>query len=110
MEQCTAGCANNGGIQNLTYGSQNFVNNQGLQSTWRASASYVTGAQSMKFGYMGSFHVANANYFSNDTHLIYRLNNGVPNQFTMDLNPFSTAGAHPLRGGRTLRNSGRSAG
>ncbi len=89
VEQCTAGCANNGGIQGLTYGSQNWVSNQGLQSTWRGSASYVTGAQSMKFGYMGAFHVANANYFSNDTHLIYRLNNGVPNQFTMDLNPFA---------------------
>ncbi|MEK7214020.1 MAG: TonB-dependent receptor, partial [Chloroflexota bacterium] len=89
VEQCTAGCANNGGIQGLTYGSQNFVNNQGLQSTWRASASYVTGAQSMKVGYMGAFHVSNQNYFSNNTHLIYRLNNGVPNQFTMDLNPYS---------------------
>ena len=89
VEQCTAGCPDNGGIQGLTYGSQNWVSNQGLQSTWRGSASYVTGAQSMKFGYMGAFHVANANYFSNDTHLIYRLNNGVPNQFTMDLNPFA---------------------
>ena len=92
VEQCTAGCANNGGIQGLTYGSQNFVSNQGLQSTWRGSASYVTGAQSMKFGYMGAFHVANANYFSNNTHLIYRLNNGIPNQFTMDLNPFALQG------------------
>ena len=91
-EQCTAGCANNGGIQGLTYASQNFVNNQGLQSTWRASASYVTGAQNLKVGYMGAFHVANANYFSNNTHLIYRMNNGVPNQLTLDLNPFSLQG------------------
>lgn len=91
-EQCTAVCANNGGIQNLTYGSQNWVSNQGLQSTWRGSASYVTGAQNMKFGYMGAFHVANANYFSNNTHLIYRMNNGVPNQLTLDLNPFSLQG------------------
>jgi len=92
VEQCTAGCPNNGGIQNLTYGSQNWVNNQGLQSTWRASASYVTGAQSLKVGYMGAFHVANALYMSNTTHLMYRLNNGVPNQITMDLNPFSIYG------------------
>jgi hypothetical protein len=89
VEQCTAGCANNGGIQNLTYGSQNWVSNQGLQSTWRASASYVTGAHSMKFGYMGAFHVSNQLYYSNNTHLIYRLNNGVPNQLTMDLNPYA---------------------
>ena len=88
-EQCIAGCLNNGGIQNLTYGSQNWVSNQGLQSTWRASASYVTGAQNMKFGYMGAFHVSNQNYYSNNTHLIYRFNNGVPNQITMDLNPYS---------------------
>jgi hypothetical protein len=92
VEQCTAGCANNGGIQNLTYASQNWVNNQGMQSTWRASASYVTGAQNLKVGYMGAFHVANALYMSNDTHLTYRVNDGVPNQFTMDLNPFSIYG------------------
>jgi hypothetical protein len=92
VEQCSAGCPGNGGIQNLTYGSQNWVSNQGLQSTWRGSASYVTGAQSMKIGYMGAFHVANANYFSNNNHLIYRMNNGVPNQLTLDLNPFSLQG------------------
>jgi Carboxypeptidase regulatory-like domain len=92
VEQCTAGCPNNGGIQNLTYGSQNWVSNQGLQSTWRASAYYVTGAHIMKFGYMGAFHVANALYMSNNTHLTYRMNNGVPNQFTMDLNPYTLEG------------------
>jgi hypothetical protein len=92
VEQCAAGCANNGGIQGLTYGSQNWVNNQGLQSTWRASASYVTGAHNMKFGYMGAFHVANALYMSNNTHLTYRMSNGLPNQFTMDLNPFTLQG------------------
>jgi carboxypeptidase family protein len=92
VEQCTVTCANNGGIQNLTYGSQNWVSNQGLQSTWRASASYVTGAHNMKFGYMGAFHVANALYMSNNTHLTYRMNNGIPNQFTMDLNPFTLQG------------------
>ncbi len=89
VEQCLTGCPNNGGIQNLTYGSQNWVSNQGLQSTWRGSASYVTGAQSLKVGYMGAFHVSNQNYFSNNTHLAYRLNNGVPNQITLDLNPYS---------------------
>jgi hypothetical protein len=61
----------------------------GLQETWRGSASYVTGAHNMKFGYMGAYHASDGNYFSNNTHLTYRLNNGVPNQFTMDLNPFS---------------------
>ena len=73
VEQCTAGCANNGGIQDLTYGSQNWVSNQGLQSTWRASASYVTGAQSMKFGYRAPSMWRTRNYFSNNTHLTYRV-------------------------------------
>ena len=89
VEQCTVGCLNNGGIQGLTYASQNWVYNMGLQETWRGSAAYVTGAHSMKFGYMGAYHASDGNYFSNNTHLTYRLNNGVPNQFTMDLNPFS---------------------
>jgi outer membrane receptor protein involved in Fe transport len=32
----------------------------------------------------------NQSYFSNDTHLIYRMNYGVPNLLTMDLKPFNT--------------------
>ena len=57
VEQCTAGCANNGGIQNLTYASQNWVNNQGLQSTWRASASYVTGAHAIRATRFGALRI-----------------------------------------------------
>ena len=45
----------NGGIAGLTYGSQNWADNMQLAVNWRASASYVTGAQSMKFGYDGAF-------------------------------------------------------
>ena len=95
VEQC-AGAAPAGntacahGISNLTFGSQDWTSNQGFVLNWRGSASYVTGAQSMKFGYMAHYHRVNQNYSSNDTHLIYRLNHGIPNQLTMDLKPFKT--------------------
>jgi hypothetical protein len=96
VEQCTgappAGAVANAcahGIQNLTFGSQDWQSNQQTVFTWRASASYVTGAHSMKFGYQGGFPTLNQNYFSNDTHLTYRMNYGVPNLLTLDLKPFS---------------------
>ncbi len=89
VEQCTAGCANNGNIQNLTYGSQQWAMNKQFVVNARASLSYVTGAQSMKFGYIGIRSALDQTYFSNDTHLQYRLNNGIPNQLTFDLKPYS---------------------
>jgi Carboxypeptidase regulatory-like domain len=96
VEQCAqppanavpGACAH--GIQNLTFGSQDWTSNQGFVLTWRGSASYVTGAHNMKFGYQAAYHRVNQSYFSNDTHLIYTLNNGVPNRLTMDLKPFRT--------------------
>ena len=78
------------GISNLTFGSQDWTSNQGFVLNWRGSASLVTGAHSWKFGYQAAYHRVNQNYYSNDTHLIYRLNHGIPNQLTMDLKPFST--------------------
>ena len=89
VEQCTIGCSTNGNIQNLTYASQDWQSNQQLVLNWRASASYVTGAHNMKFGYQGGLPMLNQNYFSNDTHLQYRVNNGVPNLLTLDLKPYS---------------------
>jgi hypothetical protein len=94
VDQCTVGlgvpgqpCAH--GIQNITFGSQDWQSNQQLVLNWRGSASYVTGAHNMKFGYQGTLPMLNQNYFSNDNHLQYRLNNGVPNLLTMDLKPYS---------------------
>ncbi len=65
-EQCTAGCASNGGIANLTYRSQNWAANWQGTHSWRASASYVIGAQSMKVGYQGGYLVANSRNFQNN--------------------------------------------
>jgi len=88
IEQCAAGCAANGGIPNLMYRSQTTDlfsdgRNENITTTWRASASYVTGRQSLKIGYTANQlgDIRSANRGSND--LRYRVNNGVPNQFTM---------------------------
>ena len=95
LEQCAGppppgntACAHR--ISNLTFGSQDWASNQGFVLSWRGSVSLVTGAHSMKFGYQAAYHRVNQSYFSNDAHLIYRLNHGVPNLLTMDLKPFRT--------------------
>ena len=97
LEQCAGAAPANAvpgacahGIQNLTFASQDWASNQGFVANWRAAASYVTGAHSMKVGYQATYHRVNQSYFSNDTHLIYRMNYGVPNLLTMDLKPFNT--------------------
>ena len=97
VEQCAGAAPANAvpnacahGISNLTFGSQDWSSNQGFVLSWRASASYVTGAHSMKLGYQGGYHRINQSYFSNDHHLTYRLNYGVPNLLTLDLKPFKT--------------------
>jgi hypothetical protein len=87
-EQCAAGCANNGGIANLTYRSPNFSSNWQGSYNWRASASYVLGAQSLKFGYQGGYLADNRKDFSNGQFLTYRTNNGIPDQLTETINRF----------------------
>ncbi len=39
----------------MRYRSQSWLNNKTRGSTWQASASYITGSHSMKFGYQGNF-------------------------------------------------------
>ena len=87
IEQCAAGCAANGGIPNLMYRSQTTDlfsdgRNKNITTTWRATAAYVTGSHSVKFGYTANQlgDIRSANRGSND--LRYRVNNGVANQFT----------------------------
>ena len=56
-EQCAAGCAANGSIPGLVYRSQDFGTQLHRRRTpGSASASYVTGAHSMKVGYQGTVH------------------------------------------------------
>ena len=82
QEQCAGGCAANGGIAGLVYRSQDWNNNHTGAYQWRASASYVTGAHSLKVGHTGTYFVDNRESFTNDQQLVFRVNNGVPNQLT----------------------------
>ena len=84
-EQCTAGCATNGGIAGLVYRGQNSWSADWIGAhTWNAAASYITGANNMKFGYQGAYHTDNRAPGGND--LSFRVNNGVPNQLTENIN------------------------
>jgi Carboxypeptidase regulatory-like domain len=44
-----------GVVSSMRYGSQFWLNNRTRGSTWNASASYVTGSHSIKFGYQGNY-------------------------------------------------------
>jgi len=88
-EQCTnANCAAFGGIPNLQYRSGTYRWNLQGTNSWRASASYVTGSQSMKFGYQGGFLYDHQYVYTNDSFTSYRFNSGAPNQITESINAF----------------------
>lgn len=88
-EQCSAGCAANGGISGLTFRSAGTYRHNFQGTTgWRASASYVTGAQSMKVGYQGGYLIDNQYTYNNSQHVTFRVNNGVPNRITETINEF----------------------
>jgi len=77
---------------NFTYrGVGTYLNNFGNPNSWRASASYASGAHNMKFGYQGSYLVADSEFDTNAAQLTYRFNNRIPNQFTFRLPQFQTA-------------------
>jgi len=77
---------------NFTYrGLGTYQSNFGNPNSWRASASYVTGAHNMKIGYQGSFLVADSEFDTNQSLLAYRFQNHIPNQFTYRLPNFQTA-------------------
>ncbi len=74
---------------NFTYrGVGQYQDNWGNPNSWRASASYVTGAHNAKVGYQGAYLVARSRFVINETGLTYRFNNRTPNQFTYFLNDF----------------------
>jgi hypothetical protein len=79
-----SGCLTVGG--NLKYRSSNWPTGYIFAHTWNASASYVTGAHNLKIGYQGAFHRDDDNLFNiitNDQKMLFRFNNGVPNQVTI---------------------------
>jgi hypothetical protein len=92
VEQCAAGCAANGGIPGLVYRSQDFGTNYAGSYSWRASATYVTGAHSFKVGYQGTLMTDYRTWSTNTTNLAFRFNNGVPNQLTESISPWVNNG------------------
>jgi hypothetical protein len=87
-ESCASGCGNNGGVAGITYRSQDFASNYTGAYTWRASAAYVTGAHSMKVGYLGTYFKDDRTWFTNDQNLAYQFNNGAPNRLSQLISPW----------------------
>jgi hypothetical protein len=87
-EQCTAGCPNNGNIQGLVYRAQNWNTDFMEPIRWNVSATYVTGSHNMKAGYIGAFYWVTSRPSTNNYNLAFRVNNGIPNQITQNLNPW----------------------
>jgi hypothetical protein len=82
----------NGAPANLTYRGLDWnFNNWQEPNVWRASASYVTGAHNMKFGYQGAYLIADTSNFYNQNRINYRFANGVPNQLTMNIGNWETS-------------------
>ena len=89
VNEACEGCVTVGG--NLKYRSSNWPTGYIYAHTWNASASYVTGAHAMKFGYQGAYHRDDDNLFNvitNDQRMTYRFNNQVPNQVTIQAGPW----------------------
>src|SRR4030095_11396159 len=80
--------ARNGAVANFNYRSANWAEDWDNPNRWRASASYVTGAHSMKFGYDGSYLVEDIENHGNDLNLAYRFNGGRPDLLTESLRVF----------------------
>jgi len=98
-EQCASGCLANGNRPGIVYRSQDFGDNRTGSYNWKASVSYVTGANSMKIGYQGTLMTDDRTWTSNTQDLWYRFNNGVPNQLTEVISPWvnnARAGWHAL--------------
>jgi hypothetical protein len=90
QEQCAgaAGCPTNGSIPGLMYrGQATWLTDWIGAHVWRASASYVTGSNSMKFGYQGAYHVDNR-LNTTPANMTFRFNNAIPNRITQNLDPF----------------------
>ena len=88
-EQCAPSCPANGNIPNLAYRSGNYRQNFEGPISFRASASYVTGAHNMKVGYQGGHLIDDEWNYNNDQFVSYQVNNGVPNRITESINQFN---------------------
>ena len=64
-----------------------WADNDANPNNWRATASYVTGAHNLKFGYQGSYQKSIQGRQANDSLLRYTVNNGVPNAVSYYIAP-----------------------
>src|SRR5262245_41415843 len=80
VEQCAGppsatnltGCDANGGVPGLVYRSQDWGQNYAGSYAWRASVSYVTGAQSVKIGYQGNYMSDIRTWYTNSQNLSFQ--------------------------------------
>jgi hypothetical protein len=71
---------------NFAYRSVNsYFYNWANPDNWRASLSYVSGSNSFRVGYQGSYSISDTQTITNDSLLAYRFQNRIPNQFTYRL-------------------------
>jgi Carboxypeptidase regulatory-like domain len=75
-------------VGNFTYrGWSSAGSNEQFHNVWRASATYVTGAHSMKIGYQAAFQVQK-NFQNAGSQISYVFNNRNPIQYTLRDAPF----------------------
>ena len=92
VTETTANAATGVPVPNFTYrGLDNFFDNRQSPTTWRAAASYVTGAHSLKFGYQGAYYIEETEDFANATGLTYTFTNGNPVSFGWRIAPWQTS-------------------
>ena len=86
-EQCTADCAANGSIADLTTARAPF--RQNLQGTSVARVGVLCHRRAEhEVRLSGRFLNDNQYTYTNDQFLAFRVNNGMPNQITENINPF----------------------
>jgi hypothetical protein len=88
LARITEQAALNGAVAGLQYRSANWAQDWDNPNTWRASASYVTGAHNFKFGLVGGYLVEDIENHGNDLNLAYTFNNGVPISVSESLRVF----------------------
>lgn len=79
-------------VPNMVYhGYAGLNNNHQTHNVWRASASYVTGANSLKAGYAAAYEVTDIFGDFGAHGLQYRFNAGVPDLITQRITPWQQA-------------------
>ena len=73
----------------MTYRSQNWMIAQTNGINWTASASYVTGSHSMKFGYQGYWWRDDRELHVNTQNVQYTFIGGVPSSITEYVSPYN---------------------